>query len=230
MKKYFMLIMLTALLISLPACSPKEGSENNGVGYPAPETAAIEDAYLAPVLSGGPAVVSGSLSIPAPAAGKAVIHGKMQTADGKAFTGTLFIGIFGLYIREGYPPPVEALVADSPAVVVDSEGQFYFADVQPGVYGFKRRHLRPGRVLSGRPTGGGRLSVGHGSCIVRKTGQCVCLDPAAGTPCRIQPGHGLLHVQQCGPGCRLCSGSFQHPSDSDRGLGCASRQWDPAPF
>jgi hypothetical protein len=136
MKKYLLLLLLTALLFSLPACNPKEGSDNNDDGYPAPETAGIEDAYLAPVLSGAPAVVSGSLSIPAPAAGKAVIHGKMQTADGKAFTGTLFIGIFGLYIREGYPPPVEALVADSPAVVVDSEGQFYFADVQPGVYGF----------------------------------------------------------------------------------------------
>lgn len=145
-------IVLLILSFVLSSCASSKGSDKNidssitgGTSYPGSENSNVtivppEQGYPSqaggnPQGSGG-AFVPAPLVVPTPAEGKVVFSGRMLTPGpgGSPYLGEIYLGFLLKPNLENYPPLIKFSETINPKAIVDTEGHFYFANVDPGEY------------------------------------------------------------------------------------------------
>lgn len=144
--KFTLWITLLAFCIVIIGCSSgKETDDFNENRYPNPGNFAAtivpnNESYPNPleVSTSGTSTeyLQSPLIVPTPSNGKVVFWGQMLTPGpgGTPYLGDIYLGYLVKATQSGYPPMVKFSETTNPKAVVDTEGHFYFSDIDPGEY------------------------------------------------------------------------------------------------
>ncbi|GAP13766.1 hypothetical protein LARV_01521 [Longilinea arvoryzae] len=144
--KIYLKFILFFLCIVLSGCAsngPRASSEETSYPFPQNLNVTISPTYSGypyPGESSTPEITNeflpAPLIVPTPSSDKVVFWGQMLTPGpgGTPYLGDIYLGYLVKATQSGYPPMIKFSETTNPKAVVDTEGHFYFADVDPGEY------------------------------------------------------------------------------------------------
>lgn len=115
----------TEQLKTYPAENPKQEIDQNTNPYP----------FFSPTQELINQIASSPLTVPTPAVGKSVFFGQMLTPGigGTPYLGDIYLASL-VYANEANQPPLIKFSEESPKAVVNTEGKFFFENIDPGNY------------------------------------------------------------------------------------------------